>query len=135
MNIFTSISVFLLWLFWKGLLLEVFLMFTGVQMLQHIWHYTSAHTKLCFSRKLFNCGNQGCRNCGWWKDSNVTLGSEILSGLPHSSTLLLCVRALLWAERKRYSQIFYHQMLMVKCKFLFKTAEGYMGLSCKTPDS
>lgn len=94
----------------------------------------SAHTKSWFSRKLFNCVNQDCRNCGWWKDSNVTLSSqwEILSGLLHSCSVLLCVCGLLWAERKRCSQIFYHQMLMAKCHLLFKTAEAHMGLSWKT---
>lgn len=51
----------------------------------------SAHTKSCFSRKLFNYVNHVCRNCAWWKDSSVALSSEwvVLSGLPCSSSVLL----------------------------------------------
>lgn len=88
----------------------------------------SAHTKSWFSRKLFYWVHQGCRNCGWGKDSNLALSSEweILSGLPWCSRVLQCVCSLLGAERKRHSQIFYHQMLMVKCHALFKTAEAYL---------
>lgn len=66
----------------------------------------SAHTKSCFSRKLFNCVNCSCRNCGWWKDSNVTLSSEwvILSGLPCSSSVLLQLLVLhfCWCRNKTH---------------------------------
>lgn len=64
----------------------------------------SAQMKSWFSRKLFNCINQGCRNCGWWKDSNVTFSSqwEILSGSPLSSSVLLCV-CTLGRKKKTFS--------------------------------